>query len=236
MVAGDLQQQMQSLAGKDVTNWNRLHTFAPETSSVLELKLIGILSEEDFKEGGDALRICPLFDVTKVVLIFPWCAKTCGWIKKFSICGRRPGLPVKLQTTELMQKCSSFKCHGLDASVQGLIFTGNVWSRGAKHQKQTNKILSLTFANLIDNISFSLSLKERFLCVSLSLFNKNFYQDSKQNNRLKATNVSKSYSLQAFGIKLQQNMELNRFSLSAIDFTGSRKMSVLIQQRRKQDC
>lgn len=174
MVAGDLQQQMQSLAGKDVTNWTRLHTFAPETSSVLELKLIGILSEEDLKEGGDALRICPLFDVTKVVLIFPWCAKTRRWIKKFSICGRRPGLPVKLQTTELMQKCPSFKCHDLHASVQGFIFTGNVWSRGAKHQKQTNKILSLTFVNLIDNISFSPSLKERFLCVSLSLFNQLF--------------------------------------------------------------
>lgn len=171
---------MHSLAGRDVTNWIRLHTFAPETSSVLELKLIGILSEEDLKEAGDTLCICPLFDVTKVVLIFPWCAKTRGWIQKFSVCGRRPGPLVKPQTTELMQKCLSFKCHDLNASVQGFIFTANVWSGGANHQKQTDNFIFDFCQSYL-----SLSLKERFLCVSLSLFNLFFIKTRSRTTILK---------------------------------------------------
>lgn len=60
---------------------------------------------------------------------------------------------------------------------------------------------------------------------------------TKRSNCLKAASLGKSYSLKTFGVTATKHgFDQIWFRNPALDFTGARKNSVLMQRTRKQDC
>lgn len=117
-------QHMQCLADKDVTNWH--------TRSVLALKLIGKLSEEDLKEAVthsvSALCLMP-------VRLFGCLHGASGSIMKVW-----PSPSSSSQAAakhELMQKCPWFKCQ--------TFFPQELYDHQDGHQRQTTKHLRRRF-------------------------------------------------------------------------------------------
>lgn len=161
---------LQPLAGKDDTHWQTLYFFAPETSSCPGIEVNWKLIRERLKRGADKLCICTSFDASKVVLIFIWCAKMAPWRDEGRLWPSPSSSSQAANKHELMQKCPLVKCQ---YSCERLPF------HQERYHKQTNQkkknILSLTsfllrYLDYVNN-DFSFSLKERLLCVLLTLFN-----------------------------------------------------------------